>query len=48
MCHEISVYPFPPVAIFNNPEIKGFENIVGGGGNVVYQHFLLFQRCFLT
>ena len=32
---------------FNDPEEYIFENIVGKGENVGYQHFLLFPRCFL-
>ena len=29
------------------PKNKSFENILGKGENAVYQHFLLFPKCFL-
>ena len=34
-------------ATFNNPEKKGFENILGKGEIAGNQHFLLFPQCFL-
>ena len=32
---------------FNDQRDRAFENIVGKGENAGYQHFLLFQQCFL-